>query len=121
MKVDKFDPSTGNLRWRPVARRGDLEMDIAFDPNGRDVHRRFRTNEEEQAHADRWRAELHAENRKVDLHSGLVHVAHLTPLEIVYLRDVKGINIYDENHGDALRRILNDPEYRKFRTTPGRF
>ena len=32
----------------------------------------------------------------------------------------EGINIFNPNHAEAIRRKLNDPEYRWLRTAPGR-
>lgn len=32
-----------------------------------------------------------------------------------------GVNVFDKNHEPAVRRLLNDPDWRYLRTSPGRF
>jgi len=35
-------------------------------------------------------------------------------------RNELGVDVFDRNHADAVRRLLNDPEYLYLRTAPGR-
>lgn len=43
-------------------------------------------------------------------------VASLPLVMIQKLWDEKGIDVFDRDHWPALKRLLNDPEYRFFRT-----
>ncbi len=43
------------------------------------------------------------------------HVARIPPSVIIEFRDKFGINIFDKNHGPALMKKLDDPEYRYLR------
>ena len=42
------------------------------------------------------------------------------PVGVIYQWLGEGINVYDPNHEEAVRRKLNDPNYRFLRTAPGR-
>lgn len=116
----RFDPSTSNLRWLPINTRGDLTTEVAFDPDGR-MHQRQRSisdlndaalslNQSFANHTDGYMDRTRTMRRE----------AHLTPATIMWLREEKGIDVFNPDHMEGLRRLLNDPEYRYLRTSPGR-
>jgi hypothetical protein len=48
------------------------------------------------------------------------HVACIPPIVELLWRSKYGVDVYDKNHQPAVRRLLNDPEWRYLRTSPGR-
>lgn len=117
---NRFDPSTSNLHWRRVNAHGDLVTEIAFDDDGR-VHQRQRSI------SDLNDAVLDRNREYANFTDGFMpgrtfrREAHLSPATIMWLREVKGIDVFNPDHMGGLRKLLNDPEYRYLRTSPGSF
>lgn len=120
LRKTDYDPSTSNLRWRPVSQRGDLRTEVAFDPDGR-VHQRHFNDSGAHDRAMDFRHEMAAEGRGFVPDGSMKRIATLTPSEVMWLREVKGVDVFNPNHAEGLRRILNDPEYRRLRTSTGSF
>jgi hypothetical protein len=47
------------------------------------------------------------------------HVAHFTPVVIAQWLEDYGIDIFNPDHSDMVWKKLNDPDWRKIRTTEG--
>lgn len=117
----KTEQNSKPLHWRPIVTRDDLVTEFAWDGGRAFVRQRnipkltleaFDANEQLRNHADPY---------KGDAARTMRHEAHLTPACIMWLREHKGINVFDPDHMPALKRILNDPEFRKLRTSSGGF
>ena len=116
----KTEANSQSLRWREIVRRDDLVTEFAWDGHRALIRQRnipqatlaaFDHNEQLRNHVDpmkgpdrTWR-----------------HEAHLTPAAIMWLREHKGIDVFNPDHMDGLKRVLNDPEFRKLRTSTGGF
>lgn len=117
----KTEQNTQSLRWRPIVERDDLVTEFAWDGNRAIIRQRnipqatlqaFDANEQRRNHADPYLG---------DREKAWRHEAHLTPACIMWLREHKGIDVFNPDHMDGLKRILNDPEFRKLRTSTGGF
>jgi hypothetical protein len=51
----------------------------------------------------------------------LRHVARIPPAVCEFWRLVYGVNVLDKNHAPAVKRLLNDPDWRFLRTANWRF
>lgn len=52
-------------------------------------------------------------------HRDMKRIASIPPEIIVLWKQRYGVDVFDKNHKGALKRLLNDPEWRYLRTAPG--
>lgn len=49
------------------------------------------------------------------------YIANIPNVVIEKWLNEHGVNLFNKDHEPAVRRLLNDPEWRHLRTSPGRF
>lgn len=49
------------------------------------------------------------------------HIATIPNVVIELWLNRYGVNVFRKDHDSAVRRLLNDPEWRNLRTSPGRY
>lgn len=49
------------------------------------------------------------------------HIARIPNVVIEKWINELGVNVFNKDHAPAVRRLLNDPDWRFLRTSPGRF
>lgn len=49
----------------------------------------------------------------------LKRVAHIPASVILIWKESYGVDVFNRNHAPALKRLLNDPEWRHLRSAPG--
>ena len=47
------------------------------------------------------------------------HMAKIPPLVIEKWQNEKGVNVFNKDHWPAVKKLLNDPEYKWLKTTAG--
>lgn len=112
------------MKWRDWNRDGDLITQVRIE-NGR-VQVRQRTD------APTFDAYIDGNKRRQTQDDGYAdvpgpdggrrlmrRVAHLSPFVILWLKKHKGIDVYNPEDRPKLMRLLNDPDFRYLRTSPG--
>jgi|TARA_R100000093_G_C1934755_1_gene69951 hypothetical protein len=61
------------------------------------------------------------EQKRAGIKAGFVKIASI-PMAVIHKWKVEdGIDVFNKNHAEAVRRKLNDPEWRYLRTASGRY
>lgn len=56
-----------------------------------------------------------AQQETMDKREDVWHAAHIPPLIIYEWLTKHGVDLYNSNHQDGVKRLLNDPDYRYLR------
>lgn len=117
----KAEANSKALHWRPVLRRDDIVTEFAWDGPRAFVRQRNIPALTLQAFDQNAQMRNHGDPYMGDAGRTMRHEAHLTPACIMWLREHKGIDVFNPDHMDGLKKILNDPEFRNMRTSTGGF
>lgn len=100
------DPLTGLITWHEYDSASDTTL-IHYEQDIEPVldHNKALQNEDDRG----W-------GKTRDLR----RVGCIPPVIIVKWLTEDGINVFDRNHDDAVKRKLNDPDWKWLRTAPGR-
>ena len=104
--------------WRPVSYDPLTGIKVEWRWNG-DGTATVRHTQDVEKILDRNQA-MASHNDGYSKSRDLKRAASIPTILLTEYRNNKGINLLDPNHAPDLKRLLNDADYRKLRTAPGR-